>query len=1289
MKIQLKCCGKTNPIGIDKEHLRLSFEADGDIRIISHEIQIASSEEGLTEGRYDVGVFKEENTSTYGMWLDPAYFKERTRYYWQVVAVTENGECRSEPGYFETGIGNWSAEWISAKKNSQNIQNFRKEFKVSDKVEEARLYICGLGYFTAFLNGKKLDDTYYKPLVTNYTTRNHPDNHYLQNGSSSRVTYYTYNITPHLNRGQNVLSVDVANGYFCNRERLPFEPDYSFGTPKLIFEIHLAGEREKQVIKSDAGTVVREQNYASGLYTGDFIDFTKEGNEYEPSVITEAPDGRPMAPQCEDDRLQEILSPVSECRIPEGILYDFGKNHTGGLEFLAESSEEGAELVIRYAEVMKEDGHPNYETSAWHDRIPHTGQTADIYQENRYILKKGNNRIEPLFNWYCYRYVVVEKPETVRIRGMTSRFICADVERNGHFVCSEECLNRINEMFLQTLRCNMHSGLITDCPHREKRPYTGDGQIVMKAAWYNMDMTTFYYKWFGDLLDAQTGDGLIPNSAPDLGGGGGYAWGNAICFVSKYLYQFTGDEKVARQGYRAIKKWLAYYQTKRDEDYVIRSNHHEWMLGDWLAPTIVLSNVYYISTVCYLIAVDTALFFAEKFAQAEIEKWKKLRANIAAGIQKHFFDEQSLSYGNGVQGEDVLALSVGIVPEQYEQAMKDKVERHYREETDYHLDTGIVLTPILIEYLTEHGYTEIAYRIMTARTYPSYFNLMENDTTFPEHWSKKWPDYYIGGEDNKLVKGGGELSHCHPMYGSVCSWLYERVAGLDLTELYRKKVVIKPYFIDCMEWAKANKITPYGKISVEWDHTKEGIKLGVIVPKGLTGEVSFPSHYYTMQNLCTGETYTATPGGYFRFRLPAGEWVLQTKGREEESSMTVKEYVEKNLPLSIRTNKEDAGALIGLPYPYIIPSVADMFQEMYYWDSYFANAGLIIRGDIEQAKNNVDDLRYLLDRYGFVLNGNNKGFEYNSQPPFLGKMIREVYDVTGDKEWLKECYTSLKKENAFWMEKRNTGFGLNHYDCEPLTEQMVKNGVRDLVGRIGYKPDCTAEEIARGNFSTGESGWDFNPRMRHETYKYAPADLNSLLYIQEDELEYFAGELGLVEEQQIWKERKEKRAELCRQYLKGEDGVFYDYHLEKKELNGIVSAASFYPLYAGMATKEEAEAAMKVLPRIEMTYGVAACEKCDDIPGNFQWGYPNGWPPMQRIMVEGMLKYGYEEDAKRIAEKYIALVDRCLETTGNMWEKYNVVEGNVEVVDEYKMPAMLGWTFGVYYRFCRLLGKEL
>ena len=269
---------------------------------------------------------------------------------------------------------------------------------------------------------------------------------------------------------------------------------------------------------------------------------------------------------------------------------------------------------------------------------------------------------------------------------------------------------------------------------------------------------------------------------------------------------------------------------------------------------------------------------AEQFAETDIKKWKPLRKRIIAGINKVFFNKEKLSYGHGVQGEDVLALAMGIVPKKYEKPLKEKMEQHYRVETDYHLDTGIVLTPILIEYLTENGYTDIAYKILTAKTFPSYYNLMENDTTFSEHWSKQWPDYYVGDSNSRLIKGGGELSHCHPMYGSICSWFYEKIAGINLTGLWRKEVEITPYFTDCLEWAKADKMVPYGRVSIEWENARDNLTLKCKIPQGLIGNVEFPSKYKKLKCLSTAQIFEAEKDGYFRFTLPAGEWSFKTEG---------------------------------------------------------------------------------------------------------------------------------------------------------------------------------------------------------------------------------------------------------------------------------------------------------------------------------------------------------------------------------------------------------------------------
>lgn len=403
---------------------------------------------------------------------------------------------------------------------------------------------------------------------------------------------------------------------------------------------------------------------------------------------------------------------------------------------------------------------------------------------------------------------------------------------------------------------------------------------------------------------------------------------------------------------------------------------------------------------------------------------------------------------------------------------------------------------------------------------------------------------------------------------------------------------------------------------------------------------------------------------------------------------SIETYIKTNLPKCIRENKEDNGTLIGLPYPYIVPCASGAFQEMYYWDTYFTNKGLILSGNVEQARCNVDNMCYMIERFGFVLNGNRTHYLHNSQPPFLSMMARDVYEVTGDKEWLEKAYRALEKEHAFWSEKRGSEIGLNRYDCMPMEGEEVRNAAAGLRERIGEAVDCGDDETAaRGLISAGESGWDVNPRMSNKSYEYAPADLNSLLYAMEDNLSFFAMELKKPEEAEEWKTLRDNRAELCRKYLKNEDGLFMDYHIPEKKQTTIFSAAAFYPLYCGMATAEEAEAAKNALPRLETPYGILTCEK-NDTPGNYQWDYPNGWAPMQLMVAGGLLRYGYREDALRIAKKFTETLERCYEQTGHLWEKYNIVEGNIEAVNEYEMPAMMGWTFGVYTWFKDVIAKN-
>ena len=401
----------------------------------------------------------------------------------------------------------------------------------------------------------------------------------------------------------------------------------------------------------------------------------------------------------------------------------------------------------------------------------------------------------------------------------------------------------------------------------------------------------------------------------------------------------------------------------------------------------------------------------------------------------------------------------------------------------------------------------------------------------------------------------------------------------------------------------------------------------------------------------------------------------------------INEYIKENMPKTVRECETDSYPFFALPKPYNVPCASGMFQEMYYWDTYFINRGLILDGNVEQAKNNTENLIAMAERFGFVLNGNRVEFLNNSQPPFMSQAVREVYEVTNDKEWLARAMSAIEKEYDFYTTKRQSDIGLSHYDAVmPISDEQKKRVAELIVERLGYTPDVPFDDLARGLFAVGESGWDINPRMSYRAYDYAVAELNSLIYSIEDNMEFFSRELGR-EDADIWKKRKEERALLFRRYLKDDEGIFFDYDLKEGKRTTLFSAACYYPLYFGIASVDEARAAVEKLTLLETEWGTVTSVQVDDIPGTFQWGYPNGWPPMQQIIVGGLLRYGYVDDAKRIAKKFVRLIEKCFIETGHLWEKYDVVNGSADALAEYETPAMLGWTYGTYRVFNELLAE--
>ena len=398
----------------------------------------------------------------------------------------------------------------------------------------------------------------------------------------------------------------------------------------------------------------------------------------------------------------------------------------------------------------------------------------------------------------------------------------------------------------------------------------------------------------------------------------------------------------------------------------------------------------------------------------------------------------------------------------------------------------------------------------------------------------------------------------------------------------------------------------------------------------------------------------------------------------------VTDFIRANLPRTVRTAATNEATMIAVPKPFTVPCADEGFRELYYWDTYFTNLGLLRLGNIEQAKNNVEDIAFLIDKYGYMPNGNRTWFLSRSQPPFFTKMVRDVYEKTQDQAWLGRMYASACREYRFWQDRRMTSSGLNRYTGTFVSDEKRRGTAKYFCGRIGVpcpEDDATRFRYAECCLAYCESGWDCTSRFRYNAHEANPVCLNSLLYGVETDLARFA-EILANGEAAVWRGCAAQRRKRMNELIWDEEkGMFCDYDFVKKAKSDVVSAAAFYPLFTGLATPEQARRTRTLLAKLEFPHGLAGCEKRGDLQ-SLQWDYPHGWPPLQAIVVCGLRDYGFSDDAWRIAEKYCQTVERVFAETGNLWEKYDVTTGKVSVSKEYKSPAMLGWTAGVYL-FCR------
>lgn len=453
-------------------------------------------------------------------------------------------------------------------------------------------------------------------------------------------------------------------------------------------------------------------------------------------------------------------------------------------------------------------------------------------------------------------------------------------------------------------------------------------------------------------------------------------------------------------------------------------------------------------------------------------------------------------------------------------------------------------------------------------------------------------------------------------------------------------------------------------------------------------------------------------------------WLIYISPQENcpEISETLRQSIEPEefqkieiRPLPFEIEQIDEHGLLYLPHRYVVPG--GRFNEMYGWDSYFIQLGLLRDGELDLAQSLVEQLIYEVEHYGTILNANRTYLLARSQPPFLTPMILALFQHTQDQEWLQRVLLGAERFYFFWVvpPHLNQATGLSRYyalDEGPSPEVLFSE--RDEAGRTHYdrvreyycqfevedydvnlyydkEDDRLTDLFYRGDRSMRESGFDITNRFGPfsiDIIHYAPVCLNVLLYKMEQDIAVINEILGNAGTARQWRDRAERRQQLINQFLWDEEvGLYYDYNFRSNRLRHYEFATTFYPLWAGVASSEQAQRVMENLSKFEVPGGLLT-STC--VTGN-QWDAPLGWAPLIWIAVQGMERYGYHKDAERIARKFLNLTIQEFEKHGVLFEKYDVCACSSDVSAKihfgYSSNEIgFGWTNAVVLELLAFLG---
>jgi len=848
----LRCEMLVNPLGIDAVQPRFSWQLESEQRNVAqtaYQLIVSSSEQKLKASDGDLWRSEIINDSrslliSYG----GKPLRSATKYFWKVKVITNKGEAScNENAFFSTGLlnaGDWKAKWIGYDKASAwdsitqwsrlSARYLRKEFKSTSAVKRATVYISGLGMYELYINGKKIGDQVLAPNPTDYR---------------KSFFYNTHDVTAEITNGSNVVGTVLGNGrFFTMRQNYKTQKHNTFGYPKLLFqlEIEYADGTRKTVVSDESWKLnVDGPIRTNNEYDGEEYDATKEfpgwnntgfndSRWMQPQLVA-APAGKITAQFAEPMKVMQTIKPVSIKNTGSGkYILDMGQNFAGWLKLQNIKGKKGEQIKLRFAESLKANG--ELFTANLRD-----AKVTDIYTFGNSPLGAGG--WEPSFVYHGFRYVEITGfPGTPAITDFEGKLVYDDLETTGSFQTSNQTINAIYKNAWWGIASN-YKGMPVDCPQRnERQPWLGDRVIGAQGESFMFDNAKLYAKWMDDIEQSQKETGAIPDVAPAFWNyySDDVTWPAAFITISNNLYNQFGDIKPIQKNYASMKKWIWYMRDK----YLVNDIMTRDKYGDWCVPpenlqlihakdTSRLTDGKLIASAYYF----KLLSFMQRFAKltannADIKEYAELADKMKTAFQNKFYNSNQYSYANNTITANLLPLYFGICPDSLREKVFENIYHKIHVESNDHISTGLIGTQYLFRGLTEYGNTDLAFKLASNTTYPSYGYMVENGaTTIWELWNGNTADPNMNSQNHVM------------MLGDLITWFYENLAGIrtDKESVGFKKIFMKPSPPVDLDFVDASYKSAYGLIKSSWKKNNGILEWNISIPANTSARIFIPA----------------------------------------------------------------------------------------------------------------------------------------------------------------------------------------------------------------------------------------------------------------------------------------------------------------------------------------------------------------------------------------------------------------------------------------------------------------